>query len=144
MEALEAAAGKESSYVQEAVDTETGSSIHMFAYDEETVTEANDGSATETAVVTEDVVSNYAEQKDTVENAVETAEGTCVVGDNLNSEIKIQEYKQNGIGFRYCFLIVSKHMKMCIRDRSICLKHFIVWNSPVTARPVEADWVFIL
>ena len=46
---------------------------------------------------TEDVVSNYAEQKDTVENAVETAEGTCVVGDNLNSEIKIQEYKQNGI-----------------------------------------------
>ena len=44
----------------------------MFAYDEETVTEANDGSATETAVVTEDVVSNYAEQKDTVENAVET------------------------------------------------------------------------
>ena len=97
MEALEAAAGKESSYVQEAVDTETGSSIHMFAYDEETVTEANDGSATETAVVTEDVVSNYAEQKDTVENAVETAEGTCVVGDNLNSEIKIQEYKQNGI-----------------------------------------------
>lgn len=73
MEALEAAAGKESSYVQEAVDTETGSSIHMFAYDEETVTEANDGSATE------------------------TAEGTCVVGDNLNSEIKIQEYKQNGI-----------------------------------------------
>ena len=97
MEALEAAAGKESSYVQEAVDTETGSSIHMFAYDEETVTEANDGSATETAVVTEDVVSNCAEQKDTVENAVETAEGTCVVGDNLNSEIKIQEYKQNGI-----------------------------------------------
>ena len=97
IEALEAAAGKESSYVQEAVDTETGSSIHMFAYDEETVTEANDGSATETAVVTEDVVSNYAEQKDTVENAVETAEGTCVVGDNLNSEIKIQEYKQNGI-----------------------------------------------
>ena len=97
MEALEAAAGKESSYEQEAVDTETGSSIHMFAYDEETVTEANDGSATETAVVTEDVVSNYAEQKDTVENAVETAEGTCVVGDNLNSEIKIQEYKQNGI-----------------------------------------------
>ena len=97
MEALEAAAGKESSYVQEAVDTETGSSIHMFAYDEETVTEANDGSATETAVETEDVVSNYAEQKDTVENAVETAEGTCVVGDNLNSEIKIQEYKQNGI-----------------------------------------------
>ena len=94
---MEAAAGKESSYVQEAVDTETGSSIHMFAYDEETVTEANDGSATETAVVTEDVVSNYAEQKDTVENAVETAEGTCVVGDNLNSEIKIQEYKQNGI-----------------------------------------------
>ncbi len=82
MEALEAAAGRESSYVQEAVDT---------------VTEANDGSATETAVVTEDVVSNYAEQKDTVENAVETAEGTCVVGDNLNSEIKIQEYKQNGI-----------------------------------------------
>ena len=73
MEALEAAAGKESSYVQEAVDTETGSSIHMFAYDEETVTEANDGSATE------------------------TAEGTCVVGDNLNSEIKIQEYKQNSI-----------------------------------------------
>lgn len=73
MEALEAAAGKESSYVQEAVDTETGSSIHMFAYDEETVTEANDGSATE------------------------TAEGTCVVGDDLNSEIKIQEYKQNGI-----------------------------------------------
>ena len=64
MEALEAAAGKESSYVQEAVDTETGSSIHMFAYDEETVTEANDGSATETAVVTEDVVSNYAEQKE--------------------------------------------------------------------------------
>lgn len=53
--------------------------------------------ALETAVVTEDVVSNYAEQKDTVENAVETAEGTCVVGDNLNSEIKIQEYKQNGI-----------------------------------------------
>ena len=97
MEALEAAAGEESSYVQEAVDTETGSSIHMFAYDEETVTEANDGSATETAVVTEDVVSNYAEQKDTVENAVETAEGTCVVGDNLNSEIKIQEYKQNSI-----------------------------------------------
>ena len=97
MEALEAAAGKESSYVQEAVDTETGSSIHMFAYEEETVTEANDGSATETAVVTEDVVSNYAEQKDTVENAVETAEGTCVVGDNLNSEIKIQEYKQKGI-----------------------------------------------
>ena len=97
MEALEAAAGRESSYVQEAVDTETGSIIHMFAYDEDTVTEANDGSATETAVVTEDVVSNYAEQKDTVENAVETAEGTCVVGDNLNSEIKIQEYKQNGI-----------------------------------------------
>ena len=97
MEALEAAAGRESSYVQEAVDTETGSIIHMFAYDEETVTEANDGSATETAVVTDDVVSNYAEQKDTVENAVETAEGTCVVGDNLNSEIKIQEYKQNGI-----------------------------------------------
>ena len=94
---MEAAAGKESSYVQEAVDTETGSSIHMFAYDEETVTEAYDGSATETAVVTEDVVPNYAEQKDTVENAVETAEGTCVVGDNLNSEIKIQEYKQNGI-----------------------------------------------
>ena len=94
---MEAAAGKESSYVQEAVDTETGSSIHMFAYDEETVTEANDGSATETAVVTEDVVSNYAEQKDTVENAVETAEGTCVVGDNLNSEVKIQEQKQNGI-----------------------------------------------
>lgn len=31
--------------------SETGSSIHMFAYDEETVTEANDGSATETAVV---------------------------------------------------------------------------------------------
>ena len=53
--------------------------------------------ALETVVVTEDVVSNYAEQKDTVENAVETAEGTCVVGDNLNSEIKIQEYKQNGI-----------------------------------------------
>ena len=49
----------------------------MFAYDEETVTEANDGSATETAVVTEDSF--------TVENAVETAEGTCVVGDNLNS-----------------------------------------------------------
>lgn len=82
MEALEAAAGRESSYVQEAVDT---------------VTEANDGSATETVVVTEDVVSNCEEQKDTVENAVETAEGTCVVGDNLNSEIKIQEYKQNGI-----------------------------------------------
>ena len=82
MEALEAAAGKESSYVQEAVDTET---------------EANDGSATETAVVTEDVVSNYAEQKDTVENAVETAEGTCAVGDDHDSEIKIQEYKQNGI-----------------------------------------------
>ena len=97
MEALEAAAGRESSYVQEAVDTETGSIIHMFAYDEDTVTEANDGSATETAVVTEDVVSNCAEQKDTVENAVETAEGTCAVGDNLNSEIKIQEYKQNGI-----------------------------------------------
>ena len=97
MEALEAAAGKESSYVQEAVDTETGSSIHMFAYDEETVTEANDGSATETAVVTEDVVSNCAEQKDTVENAVETAEGTCAVGDDHDSEIKIQEYKQKGI-----------------------------------------------
>ena len=32
-----------------------------------------------------------------MKNAVETAEGTCVVGDNLNSEIKIQEYKQNGI-----------------------------------------------
>ena len=93
MEALEAAAGRESSYVQEAVDTETGSIIHMFAYDEEKVTEAIDGSAMETAVVTEDVVSNYVEQKDTVENAVETAEGTCVVGDNLNSEIKIQEYK---------------------------------------------------
>ena len=96
-EEMEAAAGKESSYVQEAVDTETGSSIHMFAYDEETVTEANDGSATETAVVTEDVVSNYAEQKDTVENAVETAEGTCAVGDDHDSEIKIQEYKQKGI-----------------------------------------------
>lgn len=82
MEALEAAAGRESSYVQEAVDT---------------VTEANDGSATETVVVTEDVVSNYAEQKDTVENAVETAEGTCAVGDDHDSEIKIQEYKQNGI-----------------------------------------------
>mgnify|MGYP007006856994 CR=1 FL=1 len=82
MEALEAAAGRESSYVQEAVDTET---------------EANDGSATETAVVTEDVVSNCAEQKDTVENAVETAEGTCAVGDDHDSEIKIQEYKQNGI-----------------------------------------------
>ncbi len=97
MEALEAAAGRESSYVQEAVDTETGSIIHMFAYDEDTVTEANDGSATETAVVTEDVVSNCAEQKDTVENAVETAEGTCAVGDDHDSEIKIQEYKQKGI-----------------------------------------------
>ena len=97
MEALEAAAGRESSYVQEAVDTETGSIIHMFAYDEDTETEANDGSATETVVVTEDVVSNYAEQKDTVENAVETAEGTCAVGDDHDSEIKIQEYKQNGI-----------------------------------------------
>ena len=97
MEALEAATGRESSYVQEAVDTETGSIIHMFAYDEDTVTEANDGSATETAVVTEDVVSNCAEQKDTVENAVETAEGTCAVGDDHDSEIKIQEYKQNGI-----------------------------------------------
>lgn len=82
MEALEAAAGRESSYVQEAVDT---------------VTEANDGSATETVVVTEDVVSNCEEQKDTVENAVETAEGTCAVGDDHDSEIKIQEYKQNGI-----------------------------------------------
>ena len=82
MEALEAAAGRESSYVQEDEDTET---------------EANDGSATETVVVTEDVVSNYAEQKDTVENAVETAEGTCAVGDDHDSEIKIQEYKQNGI-----------------------------------------------
>lgn len=89
MEALEAAAGRESSYVQEAVDTETGSIIHMFAYDEDTVTE--------TAVVTEDVVSNCAEQKDTVENAVETAEGTCAVGDDHDSEIKIQEYKQKGI-----------------------------------------------
>ena len=97
MEALEAAAGRESSYVQEAVDTETGSIIHMFAYDEDTVTEANDGSATETAVVTEDVVSNCAEQKDTVENAVETAEGTCAVGDDHDSEIKIQEYKQKGV-----------------------------------------------
>ena len=94
---MEAAAGRESSYVQEAVDTETGSIIHMFAYDEDTVTEANDGSATETAVVTEDVVSNCAEQKDTVENAVETAEGTCAVGDDHDSEIKIQEYKQKGI-----------------------------------------------
>ena len=93
MEALEAAAGRESSYVQEAVDTETGSIIHMFAYDEDTVTEANDGSATETAVVTEDVVSNCAEQKDTVENAV----GTCAVGDDHDSEINIQEYKQKGI-----------------------------------------------
>ena len=93
MEALEAAAGRESSYV----DTETGSIIHMFAYDEDTVTEANDGSATETAVVTEDVVSNCAEQKDTVENAVETAEGTCAVGDDHDSEINIQEYKQKGI-----------------------------------------------
>lgn len=82
MEALEAAAGRESSYVQEAVDT---------------VTEANDGSATETVVVTEDMVSNCEEQKDTVENAVETAEGTCAVGDDHDSEIKIQEYKQNGI-----------------------------------------------
>ena len=97
MEALEAAAGRESSYVQEAVDTETGSIIHMFAYDEDTVTEANDGSATETAVVTEDVVSNCAEQKDTVKNAVETAEGTCAVGDDHDSEIKIQEYKQKGV-----------------------------------------------
>ena len=42
-------------------------------------------------------MSNYAEQKDTVENAVETAEGTCAVGDDHDSEIKIQEYKQNGI-----------------------------------------------
>ena len=102
MEALEAAAGKESSYVQEAVDTETGSIIHMFAYDEETVTEANDGSATETAVVTEDVVANYAEQKDTIENEMEEAQNTCAegtyaVGDDYDSEIKIQEYKQNGI-----------------------------------------------
>ena len=33
----------------------------------------------------------------TVENAVETAEGTCAVGDDHDSEIKIQEYKQKGI-----------------------------------------------
>ena len=47
----------------------------MFAYDEETVTEANDGSATETAVVTEDVVSNYAKQKDTVEKCSGNSRG---------------------------------------------------------------------
>ena len=84
------------------MSTETGSIIHTFAYDEGTATGANDGSATETAVVTEDVVSNYTEQKDTVENAVEEAQNTCVegacaVGDDHDSEIKIQEYKQNGI-----------------------------------------------
>ena len=76
----------------------SSSNLTEEEYDQRTKEmEANDGSATETAVVTEDMVSNYAEQKDTVENAVETAEDTCVVGDNLNSEIKIQEYKQNGI-----------------------------------------------
>ena len=48
----------------------------MFAYDEETVTEANDGSATETAVVTEDVVIKLCGTDGIqLENAVETAEG---------------------------------------------------------------------
>ena len=76
----------------------SSSNLTEEEYDQRTKEmEANDGSATETAVVTEDMVSNYAEQKDTVENAVETAEGTCAVGDDHDSEIKIQEYKQNGI-----------------------------------------------
>lgn len=97
MEALEAASRREATHVQESVGTEEGSIIHTFTYDEETVTGRNDGLAAGTAVLEEDVVSNYEEQKDTVEIAAEEAQGTYVAGDNHDAEIKIQEYKQNGI-----------------------------------------------
>ncbi len=53
MEAMEAAARREASFTEKSADAETGSIIHTFTYDEETVTEPGNGSAVETAVVAE-------------------------------------------------------------------------------------------
>lgn len=97
MEAMEAAARNEEAYVEEAVGTEVGSIIHMFTYDEGTVTGTSDGVAVETIVVAEDVVSNWAGQKGAVGYEVEEAQGSYVVGDDCDSVRKLQEYKQNGI-----------------------------------------------